>query len=137
MKVLIDLNVMLDFLQRREPFFDDAACVIDAVLYGRADGVLPAHGVTTIHHFLARGIEKQRAAEVIRWILNTFEVASCGKDLLLAALALPMPDYEDAVTALAAERVGCSHVVTRNIRDFVGSPVPAVLPADLLALVAG
>lgn len=132
MKVLIDLNVMLDFLQRRDPFFDSAAAVMDAVLYGKTDGVLPAHGITTIHYFLARGAEKQRSREVMRWLLDTFEIASCGKDLLREALSLPMLDYEDAVTALAAQQTGCSYVITRNIRDFVGSPLPAVLPVDFL-----
>lgn len=137
MKVLIDLNVMLDFLERRDPFFEHAASVMDTVLYGKADGVLPAHGITTIHYFLTRGAEKHRSAEVMRWLLDTFEVASCGKDLLREALSLPMLDYEDAVTALAAQRTGCSHVVTRNIRDFVGSPLPAVLPQDFLRLLEG
>lgn len=134
MKVLIDLNVMLDFLQRREPFFDDAAYVMDAVLYGKADGVVPAHAVTTIHYFLSRGTEKQGCGEVMRWLLDAFEVAPCNKDLLLRALSLAMLDYEDAVTALSAERTGCSHVVTRNTRDFAESPVPALLPSDFLEL---
>lgn len=135
MKILIDLNVMLDFLQQREPFFDNAASVMDAVLYGKVDGVLPAHGITTIHYFVARGTEKQRSGEVMRWLLDTFEIASCSKALLREALSLPMQDYEDAVTTLAAQQTGCSYVITRNIRDFVGSPLPAVLPSDLLRFI--
>lgn len=134
MKVLLDLNVMLDFLQRREPFFDDAASLMDAVLYGKVDGVLPAHGITTIHYFVTRGAERQRSGEVMRWLLDTFEVATCNKDLLREALTFPMLDYEDAVTALAAQRTGCSYVVTRNIRHFVASPLPTMLPADFLRL---
>ena len=134
MKVLLDLNVLLDFLQRRQPFFDDAAGVIDAVLFGRVEGVLSAHAVTTLHYFLDRGTTRSQAQEVMRWILHTFEIAACDRQLLLAALAAPMPDYEDAVTALAAERSGCSQVITRNLRDFDSSPVPAILPADFLRL---
>ena len=135
MKVLIDLNVVLDFLQKRAPFFDDAASVMDMVLFGRVAGVLPAHAVTTIHYFLSRGSSKRQSNEVMRWILDTFEIAACGRGLLVDALSLPMPDYEDAVTALAAEQCGCSRVVTRNLRDFDGSPVPAMLPADFLRLI--
>jgi hypothetical protein len=134
MKVLVDLNVLLDFLQKCEPFFDAAASVIDLVLFGRAVGVLPAHAVTTIHHFLARGASRQQSEEVMRWILERFEIAVGDKNLLLDALSLPVPDYEYAVTALAAQRSACACVVTRNLRDFGGSPVPAMLPADFLRL---
>lgn len=135
MKVLVDLNVLLDFLQKRPPFFDDAASVMDAVLFGKVVGVLPAHAVTTIHYLLARGAAREQSGEAMRWLLEVFEIAACGKELLRDALLLPMADYEDAVTALAAERSGCSCVITRNLKDFKGSPVPAVLPADALRLV--
>ena len=132
MKVLVDLNVLLDFLQKREPFFNDAASVMDMVLFGKVGGVLPAHAVTTIHYLLARGTSKQKSEEVMRWLLNTFEIAVCNRELLLDALSLSMPDYEDAVAALAAEHSACSYVITRNLRDFAGSPVPAMLPAAFL-----
>jgi hypothetical protein len=134
MKVLIDLNVLLDFLQKREPFFGDAASVMDTILFGRVVGVLSAHAVTTIHYLLTRGTSKSQSGEVMRWLLETFEITVCDKALLREALSIPMPDYEDAVTALAAERSACSCVVTRNLRDFDGSPVPAMLPSAFLQL---
>ena len=43
-----------------------------------------------------------------------------------------MPDFEDAVVDAVAERSGASYIVTRNIKDFAGSVVPAILPADFL-----
>jgi hypothetical protein len=44
-----------------------------------------------------------------------------------------MPDFEDAVTAAAAERAGCDAVVTRNLADYDASPIPAIDPATALA----
>jgi predicted nucleic acid-binding protein len=134
MKVLIDVNVMLDFLQRREPFFENAASVMDAILYGTVEGLLAAHGVTTLYYFLARGAEKRMAGETMRWLLDTFEVASCDKQILTQALSFDMPDFEDAVTAMSAERAGCSHIITRNAGDFVGSCLPALPPAEFLRM---
>ena len=43
-----------------------------------------------------------------------------------------MPDFEDAVVDAVAERSGASYIVTRNIKDFADSAVPAILPADFL-----
>lgn len=41
-----------------------------------------------------------------------------------------MPDFEDAVVAASAS--DCQFIVTRNVADFTGSPVPVITPAALL-----
>jgi hypothetical protein len=43
-----------------------------------------------------------------------------------------MPDFEDSVVAAVAAAAGCDYIVTRNVRDFTGSPVLAVTPAEFL-----
>jgi hypothetical protein len=42
--------------------------------------------------------------------------------------------FEDAVVAAIAQREKADFIVTRNGRHFRNSPVPAVSPADFLAL---
>jgi predicted nucleic acid-binding protein len=44
-----------------------------------------------------------------------------------------MPDFEDAVIAAVAQREGADYIVTRNTKDFIASPVPAITPEDFLA----
>ena len=132
MKALLDLNVMLDFLEKRSPFYEGAVSIVDAVLYGWAQGALAAHAVTTLSYFLAKGTDRDRQWETLQWLLDTFEIVPCDKQVLADALALGIKDYEDAVTCVAAARAGCSHVVTRNVQDFLRSPVPALTPAEFL-----
>ncbi len=48
------------------------------------------------------------------------------------AVSLPMADFEYAMQVAAARACGAQHVVTRNVRDFVRSPIPAVTPQDAL-----
>jgi hypothetical protein len=47
---------------------------------------------------------------------------------------LPCQDFEDAVQMMAAVRMGADYVITRNPRDYKEGPLPALLPAELLAL---
>ena len=42
MKVFLDTNVLVDYLNKREPFFEDAASIIGICLSGQAKGVLSA-----------------------------------------------------------------------------------------------
>jgi len=121
MRILVDLNVMLDFLARREPFFEDSASVLDAVLYGQADGVLPAHGFTTLYYLLSKSRGNEEAIQAVGWLLAHFEVATCGRSTLVRAQELGLTDYEDAVVAAHAEEADCNRIVTRNAPDFAGT----------------
>jgi hypothetical protein len=48
-----------------------------------------------------------------------------------------MKDFEDAAQAMCAGRIGADLIVTRNVKDFVLSPVQAVTPSAALALISG
>jgi len=48
------------------------------------------------------------------------------------ALMREMPDFEDAVVDAVAERNNSSYILTRNVKDFSKSVIPAITPADFL-----
>ncbi len=56
MKWMLDLNVVLDVLQRREPFYKASARILSLVVKGKASGFLPAHALTTIHSIVTRNL---------------------------------------------------------------------------------
>ncbi|NIV40185.1 MAG: hypothetical protein GWN58_65510 [Anaerolineae bacterium] len=56
-------------------------------------------------------------------------------DVIEQALNLPYPDFEDAVQMMAAVRSGVQYMVTRNVRGYVGGPLPVLQPVELLVLV--
>ena len=65
-------------------------------------------------------------------MLRYFEVVPAGRDAMLRARTLGWDDFEDAVVAAAAESAGCDALVTRNVKDFRDSPVPALTPEEYL-----
>ena len=88
--------------------------------------------LTTLYYVVQKHAGRQQADQVIDWMLASMEVVP-GKSQFLQARSLSFPDFEDAVVASAAEAAGCERIVTRNVADFPGSPVPAVTPEELLA----
>jgi hypothetical protein len=82
-------------------------------------------------------IERQQSAGQARGFLTELltwaRTAATGHDDALRALDWPMPDFEDALQAAAALACGAAYIVTRNGRDFLGSPVPAITPEEFLA----
>ena len=132
-RVLLDVNVVLDVLLDRRPFAAAAASVWSAVEDGRAVGLLSAHAVTTLHYLNAREAGVRVARETTEALLSVFEVAAVDRTVLDAALALGWKDFEDAVTAAAARRARCEALVTRNARDFKGSPVRVLTTPEAAA----
>ena len=71
--------------------------------------------------------------EFIRELLEFVEVAQVGTEEARRAVGLPMSDLEDALQAAAALAFEATFVVTRNVRDYQKSPIPALSPGDFLA----
>lgn len=132
MKVLIDLNILLDFYQKRQPFYNTAAHVMDMVARGVIQGVLASHEFTTLYYFLHRGAGEDTAKEIIGWLLQKFEVAPSDHNLLINAVNKPLSDFEDAVIAVSAKNTGCSYIITRNGKDFEGVLPSAITPDEFL-----
>ena len=75
----------------------------------------------------------QLAREVVTGLLTWTRVATTGHNDAVQALQLPMADFEDALQVSAAQACGADYIITRNGRDFVKSPLPALSPEEFLA----
>lgn len=137
MRLLVDVNVCLDVLLDRAPFSEASSRIWSLVEQGKLEGLVPAHGVTTIHYLVAGTRDRATARRFVGDLLRVFRVATVDAVVLQRALGLGMRDFEDAVCAAAAEATGCDLVVTRNGKDYGESPVTAVDPITALALVDG
>jgi predicted nucleic acid-binding protein len=132
--VLLDTNVVLDVLQARAGFVDDAVAVFDQVESNAVTGLLCATTVTTIAYLAAKTIGKAAAGRQIRRLLTLFEIAPVTRAVLDRALDSRSADFEDAVLGEAALLAGADAILTRNLRDFAHSPVRAYTPAQWLAM---
>lgn len=132
-RLLFDVNLILDVLLDRRPHAADASRLWSEIEQGRAEGVLSAHAVTTIHDLNARATNASMADEATEALLSVFGVAAVDEHVLREASGMAWRDYEDAVTAAAARRANCDALVTRNPRDFAGSRVRVLMPAEAIA----
>jgi len=134
MKVFIDTNVILDVVISRKPFNAIAEQIFLLTAKEQLDTSITANSITDIYYFASKSTgDKSKAKEILRVLFSTFNIATIGFDDLSNALELQMNDFEDALLATCAKRSKADYIITRNIKDFVNSPVTAILPDDFIS----
>lgn len=135
-RLLLDVNVVLDFLLDREPFADAAGQLWANAERRRVEAFVPAHGVTTVFYVTSRARDARLARRVLQDLMSVASVAAVDDAVLRRALALPCPDFEDAVCLAAAEAAGCAMLVTRDLAGYRGAVLPVVDPGTAAALLS-
>jgi len=133
-RILFDVNVVLDVLLDRDEWVAESASLLDLAERGKVNGYVAGHTVTTVHYIVARSAGRRKAATAVTDVLRILHVVPIAESDFAQALVLGFADFEDAVQAAAALKVGADYVATRNARDFKASPVKARSPGELLAL---
>lgn len=133
--ILVDLDVVLDVMQKREPFYEMSARVLACVEHGWAHGWIAAHSLTTLFYLLSRYRSGEYARMIIAELLRLLSVAPVNQKVIECALSSPYRDFEDAVQMMAAVQIGANYLITRNVRDFEPGPLPVLQPAEFLTLI--
>jgi predicted nucleic acid-binding protein len=134
MIALFDTDVVLDLLLDRKPFAEAAAFLFSKAEDGEIQGYVSATTVTTIYYLASKTIGTKRAKWATRKLLSFLEVASVDRTVIDGALEGKYKDFEDGVIAEAARQIRANTIITRNVRDYKTSPVPAQSPVEMLKI---
>lgn len=131
MKILIDTNVILDVLCNRTDFVEDSLKVFKYCEVNQITGCISAMSVPNIVYIMRKELDSERIKEILTTLTSLFTVVDLREADLLKSADLDFADYEDALQSVCATRVKANYIVTRNIKDFKNSPVPAIKPSEL------
>jgi predicted nucleic acid-binding protein len=132
-KVMIDLNVILDVLQKRDPFYEASAALLAAAETGRMHGYIAAHSVTTLFYLIQKGKSSSEARATITNLLQFLSICPVDQMTIEQALNLDYHDFEDAVQMMSAVQCKADYLITRNIKDYDPALLTVVQPVDFLA----
>jgi predicted nucleic acid-binding protein len=133
MRVLLDTDVVLDILADRQPFVVEASVLWLAHEQGRLEAYISPITPVNVFYILRRQVGTSQARQLVADMLRILKVCLLDQIVLLAAEALPMTDFEDAVQAATAAAAGLDALVTRNTSDYRGAPLTILTPAEALA----
>jgi len=130
--VLIDLNILLDVLQKREPFYEISAALLAAVETGRVKGYVAAHSITTLFYLVRKDRSAPEARATITNLLQFIKIAPVDQSTIEQALALDYGDYEDAVQMISAVQCKADYLITRNVKDYQPALLTVLKPVEFM-----
>lgn len=135
MKALIDTNVLLDHLAKRDGFYQDAAIIFSLVNDGYMTGIISAISIVNCAYVLPKHYDGQAVLENIKLMLKMFTVANVDSMVLQDAAAISPNDYEDAVQYFSALKYNPDLIITRDKKGFQDFNIPVMTPADFVSKV--
>lgn len=133
MKLLIDTNIILDVLLKREPFCQSGVNILTLAGREDIDEYVSASAITDIYYIAYKALKDKRAVRtLLNQILKVVSVAGVTENEIRKALELEWNDFEDSVQYSVALLDNMDGIVTRNPHDYKNSEILVWLPEELL-----
>ena len=134
-KILLDTNILLDYLLMREPFYDNPSEIVRRCVDGIYRGCVAAHSISNMFFILRKDYTAKERREILSSLCTIFDVEGIDKAKLLSGLANEdFSDFEDCLQMECAKSYGADYIVTRNVSDYSVSDIKAILPSQYLGL---
>jgi len=130
--VVLDTNVVLDFLSAVRADHSDAVSLVQALQKSGVRAYVVATSLKDIYYILGRSDGESVARTAVMSVLATMTVLPVDEVCCLRALSSNEPDFEDGIIRAAAEIARADYLVSRDARAFLGSHVPRLSPAEAL-----
>jgi len=131
--VLLDTNVVLDYAEEREGFFEAAKEVFETIQRKEMTGYVSASAITDIFYFLQKHLKNSAVAiSLLKKLIRQLEILSVDRQTIETAIESGSLDFEDAVQAAAAKNAGIDIVVTRDKTGFLDSGLRVYSPEEFV-----
>ena len=133
-KVTIDINILLDFLNKRNEH-QQAAKIVELCNENKIQGYLCAHEITTLAYFLMKNYNNNwKVKQTLNELLDIFNIIPITEIILRKSINSAIKDFEDAVIEISSYENKIDFIITRNLSDFKDSRVKSISSTEFLAI---
>ncbi len=135
-KVLVDTDVLMDFVTKRKPFDIGAAQLFNLADKNKIDLYVSSLCLNNIYYLVRKLIGHKNTIKMLLQLIEVVEVLSVGKQEVLKALNSRFTDFEDALQHYTAvEKSNIDVIVTRNLKDYKHSSIAVMTADSFIALI--
>ena len=135
MVILVDANILIDVLAKREPFHISSSRIWKYCETNLVTGHVSALTFANLVYVLSRELTARQTEETLHTLSLIFSVEDLKLSDLEHAAALHWSDFEDAIQYVTAGRVKADYIVSRNPKDYENQTIPVKSPEEVCALI--
>jgi len=133
MVILIDTNILLDFLQNRETNGEYANKIIEMCAKKTISGFMAAHSISNAFYILRKDYSAKERKEMLLGLCYIIDIVDIDKQKIITSLLNEdFADIEDSLQIECAKRVNANYIITRDLLDFSSSSIEAISPIDFI-----
>lgn len=135
--IFIDTDVIIDFLIDREPHSREAAIIFTLIEQKKLKGYVSSLTFSNLYYLLRKIESHKKVIVKLDSISRLLTILKVDQQTIKYAIASGFPDFEDSIQyncALDYKKIDV--LITRNIKDYKGSEIPVMTPADYLKMVS-
>lgn len=130
--LLIDTNIVVDLLSRRENFYQEAQELFTLADENDVKLFISALTFANTHYLLLRHLSENEARKVMIKFKLLVKILPLEDKILELALASDFRDFEDAIRYHTALENKLNIIITRNKKDFKTSRIPVLTAKEYL-----
>lgn len=132
MTVFIDTNVVVDYLSKREPFYDNAAFIFEMVKQNLIKAVVSSLTLVNCAYIMRQYYEKQIVLEKLSRFMEMLEVSEINVETIKNAINTHPFDFEDAVQYFSSINYIPDLIITRDNKGFRDFQTSVMTPSDFI-----
>lgn len=132
MNVLIDTNILLDFIQHRE-HFSVSEQIITLCAKNELNGFMASHSIPNMFYILRKDFTDDERREILLSLAELIPIVKIDHEKIVTALKKKsFTDFEDCLQSECAKEINAEFIITRNVDDYKESEIKAITPYDFL-----
>jgi predicted nucleic acid-binding protein len=131
-KLLVDTNIVIDLLSKREEFFQEAQELFTLADNNEVVLFVSALTFANTHYLLAKYQKLDEARKTLIKFKVLVNVAALDDKIVELALVSDFKDFEDAIQYHTALENEVDIIITRNKKDFKNSKLPVMTAKEYL-----
>lgn len=138
MRILLDTNVVIDYLEKRDPFFESASKIFNCCQMDEVDGAISSQTFADAFYILRKKYTADERREMLLHVCDICHVQGLDKIMVMSALRKnSFADFEDCLQMECAIAFNADYIITRNVDDYKTSSIQAITPEDFLTMMSG
>ncbi|HRP89381.1 MAG TPA: PIN domain-containing protein [Edaphocola sp.] len=131
-KLFVDTNIVIDLLQKREEFYEEAQGLFTLADKKKVKLFISSLTIANTHFLLSKHYNSNEARKILSKFKVLVEVLPLDNKIIDLALTLTLKDFEDAIQFFTAIEHNTDIIITRNKKDFKKQNIPILTAKEYL-----